>query len=245
MMHRHELQCGWRAFVSGLLCCSAVASASAMPPRDPWRAPARDDAHIISRNLWSWTELKERNVIMQKKDYSCGAAALATLIKYHLGDNASEDTVLRTFEGMVTPEVLSDRVLHGMNMNDLESLAQKMHYDTLKGTLSFEQLAQSKVPLIVGITVKGYDHFVVYRGTDWEYVYLADPIRGNVRVPGREFVQQWQKNGALAVVHPDRDPPAVTPLSLRASEIYLGTLNRLEVRKALTRPTTVIPMQPR
>ena len=33
--------------------------------------------------IWSMRELKVRSVILQKYDYSCGSAAVATLLTYH------------------------------------------------------------------------------------------------------------------------------------------------------------------
>jgi predicted double-glycine peptidase len=38
-------------------------------------------------------------------------------------------------------------------------------------------------------SVDEFDHLVVYRGTDGRYVYMADPIRGNLRVPTTVFCQ--------------------------------------------------------
>ena len=227
------------AAVVGLL----VAAAS--PAAAQWRAPARDNEHVFRRNLCSWTELKTRHVVMQQHDYSCGAAALATLIRYHLGDNVTEEQFVRQFERMATPAVYRDRVKNGLNLNDVEDLARGAGYDTLKGKLTLEKLGDSKVPLIVGITVQGYDHFVVYRGRDWEYIYLADPLRGNVRVLDFEFAGQWQGQGVLAVVRRDRDPPPTSPLTVRRSEVSLGTLNNIEVRKSLSRPTVQPPLPSR
>jgi predicted double-glycine peptidase len=117
-----------------------------------------------------------------------------------------------------------------------------MDYEAAIGTLEYEKLAESKVPLIIGITVKEYDHFVVYRGTDGYFVYLADPIRGNVRIPGWEFVEQWQKNLVLVVAKKwDVDPPETSPLSVRGDEIFLGRMNEQFIRKRLTERPQMLP----
>ena len=42
------------------------------------------------------------NIVMQKTDYSCGAAALATICKYYWGDNVDEDLFLRSLDGILT-----------------------------------------------------------------------------------------------------------------------------------------------
>ena len=38
----------------------------------------------------SWIEIQRQNVIMQGLDYSCGTAALATVMNYYFGDPIKE-----------------------------------------------------------------------------------------------------------------------------------------------------------
>ncbi|MFH1265926.1 MAG: C39 family peptidase [Planctomycetota bacterium] len=210
------------------------------------RAPIRDGDHIFQRHVCSWLELKQQNIVMQKRDYSCGAAALATLVKYFWGDEASEQLFLNELDKMLTPEEARDRVENGLALTDLRRVAVKSGYQASIGRLEFGKLVESKVPLILGLSLDGYDHFVVYRGWDGYYVYLADPIRGNVRVPGWEFVRQWQKNAILVVAKPGQEPPEASALSLTLDEVCLGRLNRELVRKQVTRrldpfPKPVLP----
>src|SRR5574338_13912 len=46
--------------------------------------------------VWSMRELKVRSVILQKYDYSCGSAAVATLLTYHYDHPLTEETAFRT-----------------------------------------------------------------------------------------------------------------------------------------------------
>ncbi len=80
--------------------------------------------------------------------------------------------------------------------------------------------------MIVGISPEGHDHFVVYRGTNLEWVYVADPIRGNIRMPIGEFRKQWQENAVLAIHKPGHKVKQSSPLSLRESDVRRGELNR-------------------
>jgi len=82
---------------------------------------------------------------------------------------------------------------------------------------------------------------VVYRGSDDRYVYLADPIRGNVRTPIWEFVEQWQKNAVLAVAKPNMKLKDVTPLTVSQSEMTLGELNAPFIRKNFMPPRALFP----
>src|SRR5262249_11036803 len=101
--------------------------------------------------------------------------------------------------------------------------------------------SQSKVPVVVGIKVGKFDHFVVFRGTDGCWVYVADPARGNIRSSIKDFVEVWQKNAVLVVAKKDRDLNENNPLSLRPEETYLGTLNRVVIQKLVSSPVIYFP----
>ncbi len=136
---------------------------------------------------------------------------------------------------MLTPEEMKERIQNGLALTDLRRVAVRVGYLATIGRLDFEKLRQSKIPLIVGIVVDDFDHFVVYRGTDGYYGYLADPARGNVRTPIPEFLKQWQKNLALVVITRGEGPKEKTsPLVVQPEETFLGELNRLYLRDRVT-----------
>jgi uncharacterized protein len=203
--------------------------------------PIRDGEHRFSRKVDNYQDLKRRNIVMQKRDYSCGAAALATVAKYYWGDNVDEEFFLAILDHLLTLEEATERVKNGLAMADLRKAAVEAGYTAVVGRVSFQKLTESKVPLVVGITVDGYDHFVVYRGTDGIYVYLADPIRGNLRIPCREFVRQWQKQAILAIAKPGVKVKEHSRLSVTANELFLGQLNEQVVREAALAPITQPP----
>ena len=73
----------------------AMAVPSLLPAQaDQPRAPLRDQRHEVEVYVPSWKELQRRNIVMQTRDYSCGAAALATVLRYYWGDPVGEDDVL-------------------------------------------------------------------------------------------------------------------------------------------------------
>lgn len=220
----------------------STAAAEKKPPRP--QTPVRDPEHVFRRHVKSWREIKLQNVVMQRRDYSCGAAALATLLRYHWEDPVTEDDVLRAVLKILTIEELKERIQNGLSLTDLRRTAVQMGYLSTIGRLEFEKLKESKIPLIVGIVVEDFDHFVVFRGTDGVWVYLADPARGNVRVPVDEFTSQWQQNAVLVVVKPNVDPTRISPLSLDPLEVMVGETNRLWVRDQLSGPVGGLPSQP-
>jgi len=210
----------------------ASESAPAKDKKKTPNAPIRDPEHRFQVRVKSWRELKRQNVVMQQRDYSCGAAALATLLKYQWGDPITEQKLLEETVKMLSIEEMRERIENGLSLTDLRRLATRVGYLASIGRLTFEKLSESKVPVIVGIIVNDYDHFVVFRGTDGVYVYLADPAAGNIRVPVPKFVKQWQKNMVLVVVKKGIDTKNLpdTPLTVRPKEMFLGELNRLHVR---------------
>ncbi len=171
---------------------------------------------------------------MQRRDYSCGAAALATIARYYWGDDVGEELFLRQLDQLLTVEEQKDRVENGLTMADLRRAAIGAGYQASVGKVSMTKLMESKVPVVVGITVDDHDHFAVYRGIDGQRVYLADPIRGNVREPIPQFMQQWQKNTILVIAKPGAKLPDWSPLSLFVAEVELGELNDQLIRRVPT-----------
>ncbi|NOY30493.1 MAG: C39 family peptidase [Planctomycetes bacterium] len=220
------------------------AKKKAAKKESPKGAPLRDDNRRFSKRVQDYRSLKRKNIVMQRRDYSCGAAALATVAKYYWGDDVGEEFFLTLLDHLLTREEAEERVENGLAMADLRKVAVKAGYQAVVGKLTFEKLGESKVPLIVGIVVNDYDHFVVYRGTDGIHVYLADPIRGNLRIPSQVFVKQWQKNAVLAIVNPKKKVKKYSRLSIRGEELFLGEINDQVARTASQRPITR-PSRPR
>lgn len=228
----------WLAFVFGVS-AGQILSSPLLQAADKTRGkrvPIRDPEHRFNRKLTSWSVLKKKNVVMQQRDYSCGAAALATLMRHHWGDDITETELILETIRMLTGEEIRDRVENGLTLSDLRRLAVRKDYLSTIGRLEFDKLSQSKVPLLVGIVDNGFDHFVVYRGTDRKYVYLADPSLGNVRKPIPKFKKQWQKNAVLVVVKKGSDLQKQSKVLLQREETKLGRLNDFYLRDRLTTP---------
>ena len=159
---------------------------------------------------------------MQKRDFSCGAACLATIARYYWEDKVDEDLFLHALDEVLTDEEIADRIKNGLAMTDLRRAAVLTGYQSAVGRLTFDKLQESKVPLVVGIKPGGHKHFVVYRGTDGMWVYIADPIRGNLRMPVREFVDQWQEHAVLVLHKPGKEVRDHSPLSLTEADLCFG-----------------------
>lgn len=218
---------------------AVVALAGQAAAQEPLRAPIRDPARKFSKRVPSWLERKQHNIVMQQRDYSCGAAALATVVRYYWEDDVDEEFFLDALAALLTEEEARDRVKNGLAMSDLRRAAVKTGYQAVVGKLSFQKLTEARVPLVVGITVDTYDHFVVYRGSDGQWVYLADPIRGNSRVPIATFVKQWQAGAVLVIHKSGRKVRDTSPLTVSDAEVQLGAANRQLVRTVPSRFRTL------
>ncbi len=154
----------------------------------------------------SLLEIRQENVVVQEWDTSCGAAALATLLKYQHGLDVSEKQIA---EGMLRrTDPLKVKVRGGFSLLDLKRYADA---SGLQGTgymeVQFEQLIDM-APAIVPIVTRGYPHFVVVRGHADGKVLIADPAFGNRTMDLHAFERAWQANIAFIVERRDgRRPP--------------------------------------
>lgn len=156
----------------------------------------------IQRDVESYRDLKFQNVVRQEQDFSCGAAALATLLQYYYLDEVSEREIL---EAMIA---LGDRDLirrQGFSMLDMQNYARSRGYQTRGYKIGASVLEQLAIPAITIVNTRGYSHFVVLKGARDGRVYLADPALGHRAMPMDEFVQSWP--GAVLFVAAKRSAP--------------------------------------
>lgn len=109
---------------------------------------------------------------------------------------------------------LEDRQKNGFSMLDLFRVAEKRDYRAAVVRLSLPEMMRLEAPVIVRLVKDDYKHFVVLRGFHDNTAYLADPIRGNVRMSIQEFRSQWSGE-ALILEKPGFGLPKDHPLALR------------------------------
>ncbi|MGH8088364.1 MAG: peptidase, partial [Stenotrophomonas sp.] len=61
---------------------------------------------VFNQRVESMQERRFRNVVRQKTDYSCGAAALATILRYAYHLDADEGTVIEGMMGVSDPQLV-------------------------------------------------------------------------------------------------------------------------------------------
>lgn len=145
--------------------------------------------------VMSMLEMRQRGVVVQKFDLSCGAAALATLLNYQFGDHVTETEVtkglIRRKEYIEHPELV--RIRQGFSLLDLKRYVATRGYVGIGyGHLEMKDLVDL-APIIVAVSPFGYNHFVVFKGLVGDRVVLADPAFGN-RTMSREKFEKMQIN---------------------------------------------------
>ena len=178
----------WRSLSWVLILLLLVGSGSLAGPD---ATGGRQDSAVGEVERHSLKEIRDRYVVKQQFDYSCGAAALATLLTYYFGDATSEQDVLKTLMAELTKDERRLKAWRGFSLLDLKHTAQARGYRAAGFKLTIEQLMQLAAPVIVFVQPLGYPHFAVLRGIDRGRVFLADPARGNLRMSIARFLGEW------------------------------------------------------
>lgn len=150
---------------------------------------------IYHKHIVSLREAKFTHLIPQQTDFSCGAAALATILRYAYGRDLGETDVLTGMMRIANPEVIKTQ---GFSLLDIKNYVQTIGLRGRGYRLTAEQLTQVKIPVIVLLDIKGYKHFVVVKKTTSGKVYIADPALGNKVMTRTEFAAGW--NGIVFAV---------------------------------------------
>lgn len=144
----------------------------------------------------SMVERRFLTVVHQRYDFSCGSAALATLLRYHYGDPQTEESI---FVGMWRDGNREQIRKLGFSLLDMKRYlaARGLSSDGYQVTL--QQIEATRIPGIALINMNGYLHFVVVKGVENGQVLIGDPSLGIRLIPARKFQGMW--NEILFVVN--------------------------------------------
>jgi predicted double-glycine peptidase len=148
-------------------------------------------------NVWSLRELKIRSVILQQHDYSCGSAAVATLLTYHYGNPISEEVAFRAMFDDGDQEKIQRE---GFSLLDMKRFLDNQGYRADGFEVSLDDLENAGIPAIVLLVDNGYHHFVVIKGMRNNKVLLGDPAIGMRVVPREQFEASWPSR-IVFVIH--------------------------------------------
>ena len=144
------------------------------------------------------TSMKEgrfRTTIRQQFDFSCGSAALATLLSHHYEDPVTEQQVFKEMYDIGDQEKIKTE---GFSLLDMKNYLEARGYTADGYRITLDKLQEIGIPAIVLINNQGYRHFVVVKGLTSEEVLLGDPSLGTRNMRRNEFEGMW--NGLVFLV---------------------------------------------
>lgn len=184
-----------------------------------------------SLHITSLKDIRFKNTIRQKYDFSCGSAAVATLLTYQYGYPVHEQAVFaQMYANGDQPKINRE----GFSLLDIKRFLHANGFEADGFQISLEKLHQENLPAIVLIDEKGYHHFVVIKGLLEGRVLVGDPARGTRSIPRAQFDAAW-KNHLVFLIHNRRTlaifnsrddwrAAPVAPLGLGIDRTGLGTI---------------------
>ncbi len=152
---------------------------------------------VVTKEVQSIRERRFENLVEQETDFSCGAASLATILKYAYGwTDVTEETVLVGLMEVADPERVRQL---GFSLLDLNNYVQSIGLRGRGYEIGPESLDEVSIPVIVLLDLDGYEHFVVMKKARGDRVYIGDPALGNKVMDRDDFLASWN-NIIFAVV---------------------------------------------
>ena len=149
----------------------------------------------IVKTVQSMRDIRYSNIVSQQLDYSCGAAALATLLKFGYGINISETELIAQMMQFSPPEVV---VKSGFSMLDMKKYVSTIGLHGRGFRINVSALYHLRIPVMVLMNINGYEHFVIVKHAEDQRIFIADPALGNRIVSEDDFVKSW--NGLVFAI---------------------------------------------
>jgi predicted double-glycine peptidase len=210
---------------------AAIAGAGVLSKNEPLNHPPLEYELNVSKangglepepvQMYPYQYYKYRHVVHQAFDYSCGSAALTTILQFHLGLTVTEKDAM---EGMLEHGE-KDKIIarRGFSLLDMKRYVATLGSDSGGFKADLSDLEKLDQPAIVPINYAGFKHFVVVKGIRDGKVFIADPSAGNIAFSEHEFAGLWD-NGTLFVIYPSKTHPQVQS-SLALTDQELGVIS--------------------
>lgn len=145
----------------------------------------------------TFRDMPFRTVVRQQYDFSCGSAALATLLRFHYGVDVTEGDI---FKAMYLQGDQAKIQKVGFSLLDMKRYLASKGYKADGYRISADALVHMKSPSIAVITVGSYKHFVVIKGAGEGRILVGDPALGMKSYREADFEKIW--SGIVFNIHP-------------------------------------------
>jgi uncharacterized protein len=170
-------------FLPVLWACLAASAVAAGPLELPFQIGGAYNVPVTSIR-----EGRFSATIRQQYDFSCGSAALSTLLTYQYRFPVTEDKV---FEEMYRLGDQAKIRVEGFSLLDMKRYLEAHGFEADGFQEPLEKLVSANIPAIVLINEGGYNHFVVVKGVRDGRVLIGDPAAGTRAMPQSAFQAAW------------------------------------------------------
>lgn len=163
-------------------------------------------------------EQQFRGIVKQAYDYSCGSAALTTLLNGYIGEQLNER---QTMDGLMRYGEY-DRIVErrSFSLLDMKRFVTALGYSSGGYKGKFSDLVALDKPAIVPIAYAGFKHFVVFKTYKDGRVFVADPALGNLSFSADHFQELWDNN-TLFIIEPPQGRELPGLLTLQESDMRI------------------------
>ncbi len=152
--------------------------------------------HRIS--VMSVKERKFATVVRQQFDFSCGSAAIATLLTHHYGRATNEQDAFLAMWSVGDQARIKEV---GFSLLEMKRFVESIGLRADGFTMSLERVAEIGIPGVALIDEDGYRHFVVIKGVAGGKILVGDPARGLRTMTPKRFKSLW--DGTILFVRSD------------------------------------------
>lgn len=163
-----------------------------------------DGGYAYNVKVTTFRDIPFKTVVRQQYDYSCGSAALATLLHYHYGQASTEAEI---FKAMYAAGDQAKIRKVGFSLLDMKRYLESKGYEADGYRVNLKQLEEAKSPSIAMIVIKDYKHFVVIKGVRNGKVLVGDPALGLKIYGEKDFAKMW--NGIVFRIRDTKATPAL------------------------------------
>ncbi|MFA7439823.1 MAG: C39 family peptidase [Sphingomonadaceae bacterium] len=198
---RDRVGFGWPGKVCGLLLLAAgLAACVGSPPRKQhFYTGGGGFSGRYEMRIQSFAERRYLTVVRQQYDFSCGSAALATLLTYHMGIPTNE---VMTFTGMWRDGDRDQIRQLGFSLLDMKRYLAAIGFNSDGYQVTLDDIDRVGVPGVALLTIKDYRHFVVVKGVTATEVLVGDPSMGLQVMRRKDFEKAW--NGIYFVIDTEK-----------------------------------------
>lgn len=179
----------------------------------------------LRNNIEPFSKEKFKDLVKQEHDFSCGSAALATLLRYFLNENLSEKQVIRGLMEFGDKEQI--KKLRAFSLWDMQQFLAAIDYKSGGYKATIEDLKNKDYwPCIIPINVFKYKHFVVFKGIYDGHIFVADPFIGNSSYSMEKFKKIWDEQ-IMFIVWADKEK-TISNLALSKKDLQYIDKNYID-----------------